>query len=151
MEGTYTLASAGSADLALYCTTRGPSGPTPDQDSEHIKITRGAGNFHLYETNVADGWLHVSFYSDNSKLRSGVYFGEKGRENTLMRDQEWFREFAIKSPDKQNDVEVGVANARCIPRRFHLPLCPTLNRRAATDSPVDAARLLRTSDETDCF
>jgi len=110
VEGTYTLASAGSADLALYCTTRGPSGPTPDQDSEHIKITRGAGNFHLYETNVADGWLHVSFYSDNSKLRGGVYFGEKGRENTLMRDQEWFREFAIKSPDKQNDVEVGVAN-----------------------------------------
>jgi hypothetical protein len=110
VEGTYTLASEDSADLALYCTTRGPSGPTPVQDSELIKITRGAGSFHLYETNVADGWLHVSFYPDNSKLDGGVYFGEKGRENTLMRNQEWFREFAIKSPDKQNDIEVGVAN-----------------------------------------
>jgi hypothetical protein len=110
VEGSYTLASADSASLALYCTTRGPSSPTPDQDSEHIEITRGAGRFHLYETNVADGWLHVSFYSDNSKPHGGVYFGEKGKENTLMRNREWFREVAIKSQDKQHDVEVGVAN-----------------------------------------
>jgi len=110
VEGTYKLASADSADLALYCTTRGPSGPTPDQDSERIEITKGAGSFQLYETNVADGWLHVSFYSDNSQLRGGVYFGEKGRENTLMRNQGRFREFAVKSPEKQNDIEVGVAN-----------------------------------------
>jgi hypothetical protein len=110
VEGSYTLASADSADLALYCTTRGPSGPTPVQDSEHMTITRGAGRFHLYETNVADGWLHVSFYADDSKMRGGVYFGEKERENTLMRKQEWFREFAIKSPDQQHGVEAGVAN-----------------------------------------
>jgi hypothetical protein len=110
VEGSYHLVSADSADLALYCTTHGPSGPTPVQDSQRIKITRGAGRFHLYETNLADGWLHVSFYPDNSKLHGGVYFGEKGRENTLMRDQGWFREFAVKSPDKQHDIEVGVAN-----------------------------------------
>ena len=110
VEGSYTLASADSADLALYCTTRGPSGPTPVQDSQHVKITRGTGKFHLYETNVADGWLHVSFYTDDSKLHGGVYFGEKGKEKTVMRDQGWFREIAIKSPDKQNDIGVGVAN-----------------------------------------
>ena len=110
VEGTYTLASADSADLALYCTTRGPSGPTPVQDSEHINITSGAGRFHLYETNVADGWLHVSFYSDNSKMHGGVYFGEKGRENTIMRDQRWFHEFAVKSSDKPHDLEIGVGN-----------------------------------------
>lgn len=110
VEGTYTLAAANSADLALYCTTHGPNGPTPVQDNQRIKINRGAGSFHLYETNLAEGWLHVSFYPDNSKLHGGVYFGEKGRENTLMRNQEWFREFAIKSPDKQHDIEVGVAN-----------------------------------------
>src|SRR6266576_3438732 len=61
VEGSYTLASADSADLALYCTTRGPSGPTPVQAGQRIKITRGAGKFHIYETNLADGWLHVSF------------------------------------------------------------------------------------------
>jgi len=110
VEGSYTLASADSADLALYCTTRGPSGPTPVQDNERMKITKGAGSFHLYETNVADGWLHVSFYPDNSKMHGGVYFGEKGRENTLMRNQEWFREFAIKLPDKQPEAEGVVAN-----------------------------------------
>jgi len=110
VEGSYTFASADSANLALYCTTRGPSGPTPDQDSQLMKITRGAGKFHLYETNVPDGWLHVSFYSDNSKLHGGVYVGEKGRANTIMRDQKWFREFDVKSPDTQHNLEVGVAN-----------------------------------------
>jgi hypothetical protein len=121
VEGTYILASADRADLTLYCTTRGPSGPTPDQKNQYIEITRGAGKFHLYETNVADGWLHVSFYPprdndgsgkvrDNSSLRGGVYFGEKGRESTLMRNQKWFREFAPKLTDKPHDVEVGAAN-----------------------------------------
>jgi hypothetical protein len=110
VEGTYTLDSANSANLALYCTSRGPSGPTPVQDGQRIKITRGSRRFHLYETNLADGWLHVSFYPDNSKLHGGVYFGEKGRENTLMRDQSWFREFADKSPVKKDDIEVSVAN-----------------------------------------
>jgi hypothetical protein len=110
VEGTYTLASADSADLALYCTTREPGSPAPIQDSQRIKIIRGASNFYLYETNLAGGWLHVSFYPDNSKPPGGVYFGEKGRENTIMRDQDWFREFAVKSPDKQHDIEVGVAN-----------------------------------------
>jgi len=110
VEGSYTLASADSADLALYCTTRGPSGPTPVQESQRIKITRGTGGFHLYETNVPDGWLHVSFYPDNSKLHGGVYIGEKERENTTMRNQEWFSEFAVKSPNTQHNLELGVAN-----------------------------------------
>lgn len=110
VEGTYTLASTESAHLALYCTTRGPSGPTPDQDSQHINVTRGAGRFHLYETNVADGWLHVSFYPKNSELHGGVYFGEKGNENTVMRDQEWFREFDVKAPNKRRHLEADVAN-----------------------------------------
>ena len=110
VEGTYTLASADTADLALFCTTRGPSGPTSVQGSERIKIARGAGRFQLYETNVPDGWLHVSFYPDKSKLHGGVYVGEQGRENTLMRDQSWFREFAVKSPDTSPNLEAGVAN-----------------------------------------
>jgi hypothetical protein len=112
VEGSYTLASADSACLALFCTTRGPSGPTPVQDGQRIKITRGTGTFHLYETNLADGWLHVSFYPDNSSLHGGVYFGEKGRENTIMRDREWFREIetAAKLQALQHDPGSGVVN-----------------------------------------
>jgi hypothetical protein len=110
VEGTYTLASADTAHLSLFCTTRGPSGPTPVQDTQRIQITRGAGRFHLYETNLADGWLHVSFYPDHSKLHGGVYFGEKGREKTLMRNQEWFREFTVKPLDTLHEVEVSGAN-----------------------------------------
>src|SRR6202042_2269543 len=64
VEGTYALGSADSVKLALFCTTRGPSGPTPIQDGQQIRITKGTGKFYLYETNVADGWLHVSFYPD---------------------------------------------------------------------------------------
>jgi hypothetical protein len=102
VEGTYTLASAESADLALFCTSRGPSGPTPIQDGQRIKITKGAGKFRLCETNVADGWLHVSFYPQNGSSHGGVYFGEKGMENTIMRKQEWFHEFTAKSADERH-------------------------------------------------
>jgi hypothetical protein len=82
VEGFYTLSSANSNELMLYCTTKGPSDPTPVQDGERNKITRGSGRFYLYETNLADGWLHVCF----SSLHGNVYFGEKGRENTIKRD-----------------------------------------------------------------
>jgi hypothetical protein len=91
VEGSYTLASANNAELALFCTTRGPSGPMPIQDGQRIKISKGAGKFYLYETNLPDGWLHVSFYPDNSSWHGGVYFGEKEKENTVMRKQEWFK------------------------------------------------------------
>jgi hypothetical protein len=110
VEGSYTLASAGSADLALYCTTRGQSGPTPVQNGQRIGITRGTDKFRLYVTNLADGWLHVSFYPDNSSFHGGVYIGEKGSENTIMHDQASFREFNVKSTDKHHDIGNGHAN-----------------------------------------
>lgn len=110
VEGTYTLASADSADLAFFCTTRGPSGETPVQPGQLIKITRGTGNFHLYETNIPDGWLHVSFYPKNSSSHGGVYVGEKGREKTIMRNQEWFHNIAGKSPDELRESGTGMEN-----------------------------------------
>jgi hypothetical protein len=110
VEGTYTLASADNSDLALFCTTHGPSGPTPVQDGQRIKIARGTGSFRLYETNLPDGWLHVSFYPNNSKLHGGVYFGELGVEKTVMRNQEWFRDISNQSPGKSRAVETGVTN-----------------------------------------
>jgi len=109
VEGSYTLGSADSADLALFCTSREPSGPMPIQDGQRIQISRGAGKFLLYETNLADGWLHVSFYP-NSKSHGGVYFGEEGRENTIMRNQDWFHGFTDKLTDKQRDIGSGPAS-----------------------------------------
>ena len=103
VEGTYTLGLAGSANLALFCTTRGPSGPTPIQDGQQIQITKGTGKFYLCETNLADGWLHVSFYPDNSSWHGGVYFGEKGKEKTIMRNQNWFKKPTVRAMGKQHD------------------------------------------------
>jgi hypothetical protein len=90
VEGTYTLNSSDSAELALFCTTRGPSGSTSVQEGQEVKIMRNSGKFELFETNVPDGWLHVSFYPKGSSS-GGVYFGEKGRETTIMRNESWFK------------------------------------------------------------
>jgi hypothetical protein len=107
VEGSYTLASRANADLALFCTSRGPSGPTPIQDGQLIHIAKGSGKFRLYTTNLVDGWLHLSLYPPNSSSRGGVYFGEKGNERSIMRDQDWFREFRpnSSSPSANSGVE----------------------------------------------
>ena len=110
VEGTYTLASADGASLALFCTTRGPSGPTPIQDGQRIKITTGTGKFSLYETNVPDGWLHVSFYPHHSDWHGGVYFGEKGKESSVMRNQSWFEKPAAESTGTQSDTGGGLTS-----------------------------------------
>lgn len=116
VEGTYTLHSADSADLCLFCTSRGPSGSTPVQETERLSIkTKGTGNFQLYETNVPDGWLHVSFYPHHSSSGGGVYFGEKGREDTIMRKQSWFRHVTDKLTDKPSEAGGGnEANRRLL-------------------------------------
>ena len=88
LEGSYTLASADSADLAWFATTRGPSGPTPVTDYEHVPINRGSGNFHLEKTLLDDGWLHVSFYVGGHS-QGGIYFGEHGVESTVLRQKSW--------------------------------------------------------------
>ncbi|HEY3915252.1 MAG TPA: hypothetical protein VGN61_12260, partial [Verrucomicrobiae bacterium] len=90
VEGTYALNSADGAELALFCTTRGPSGSTPVQEGQEMKVSKSSGKFELFETNVSDGWLHVSFYPKGTSS-GGVYFGEKGREETIMRNESWFR------------------------------------------------------------
>jgi hypothetical protein len=113
LEGSYTLASADSADLAWYATTRGPSGSTPVNANEHGKITRGSGNFHLEKTLLNDGWLHVSFYvSGNSQ--GGIYFGEKGIENTVLRKKSW-SDFSRSAPGHQPDVNAAAARTGAVP------------------------------------
>jgi hypothetical protein len=88
LEGSYTLGSAESADLAWFSTSRGPSGSTPVADAQHVNITAGSGDFRLKKTMTDDGWLHISFYVDKHS-HGGVYFGEKGFENTVFRQKGW--------------------------------------------------------------
>lgn len=88
VEGSYTLASAEDADLAWFCTSRGPSGSTPVTAEEHVKVGKGSGEFHLQKTLLEDGWLHLSFYV-NGRSHGGIYFGEKGVEKTVLRQKGW--------------------------------------------------------------
>jgi len=97
LEGSYTLASAESADLAWFSTSRGPSGSTPITEEEHVKIERGSGRFHLEKTLSDDGWLHVSFYV-NGQSHGGIYFGEKGVEKSVLRRKGWSDFSNVSSP-----------------------------------------------------
>jgi hypothetical protein len=109
VEGSYMLASSDAARLALFCTTREKSGKTPIQPGQSVKITKGSGKFHLYETNLADGWLHVSFYPDHANSHNGgVYFGEKGREETILRAK-WGGEITDKVVGQGTDNEANRA------------------------------------------
>ncbi len=47
VEGTYTLASRNSAQLTLFCTTHGSSGPAPVQDGERMNLTKGTSRFYI--------------------------------------------------------------------------------------------------------
>jgi len=107
LEGSYTLASADSATLVFSCTTRGPSGSTPVTDSEHVQITKGSGNFHLEKTLLNDGWPHVSLYV-NGDSHGGIYFGEKGFENTVLRTKSW-SDFSKDLPGKKTDGKSAAA------------------------------------------
>src|SRR5262249_35556192 len=101
LEGTYTLASAEEADLAWFSTSRGPSGGGPISHEQHVKVSKGSGTFHLKKTLAQDGWLHISFYV-NGQPHGGIYFGEKGFENTVLRQKGWSdfsRGPAAKAPE----------------------------------------------------
>ena len=88
LEGTYTLASAESAELAWFTTSRGASASTPVEDTQQVKVSRGAGKFRLVRTLQDDGWSHLSFYVNHSSS-GGVYFGEKGNEAAVLRKINW--------------------------------------------------------------
>jgi hypothetical protein len=88
VDGSYTLSSAEDADLALHITSRGPSGPSSIMADQHVKISRGSGVFHLKKTVRDTGWMHVSFYVDGHS-HGGIYFGEKGFDQTTLRKKGW--------------------------------------------------------------
>jgi len=88
LEGTYTLTTMESAELAWFATARGQGGSAPVEKDEHVQISKGSGKFRLEKTLQGDGWLHVSLYV-NGAPHGGVYFGEKGVEKTVLRQKGW--------------------------------------------------------------
>ena len=110
LEGSYTLSSASSADLAWFTTSRSPSGSTPVTDDEHVQISRGSGSFRLTKTLLDDGWMHVSFYL-NGASHGGIYFGEQGLENTVLRKKGW-SDFSKGAHGKSTDTGKAAANER---------------------------------------
>ncbi len=108
LDGTYTLASSESADLAWFSTSRGPSGRTPVTKQQHMLVSKGSGNFHLEKILLDDGWLHVSFYV-NGHSHGGVYFGEKGSDKTVLRKKDW-SDFSDRSPEKPAHKSSAIEN-----------------------------------------
>jgi hypothetical protein len=79
VRGQYRLSSAPSASLALYMTTRGPSGWTPSSPTQRCSVMQGTGEFELSTVLSDEGDLHVSFYpSRGGSVMGGVYFYPKG-------------------------------------------------------------------------
>jgi len=106
VEGSYTLASADNADLALHATSRGPSGPSPIMPDQQVGISRGSGHIHLKKTLRDDGWLHISFYV-NGHSHGGIYFGEKGVEKSILRKKGWSdfsSDSALAKPGREFDT-----------------------------------------------
>jgi hypothetical protein len=103
LDGSYTLSSVASADLAWFSTTRGSGGNTPVTEEEHMKVSRGSGNFHLEKTLLGEGWPHVSFYV-NGHSHGGVYFGEKGLEKTILRRKGW-SDFSNAAPSEKSGLK----------------------------------------------
>jgi hypothetical protein len=108
LDGSYTLASSESADLAWFSTSRGPSGSTPISEQQHVLISKGSGSFHLEKTLLDDGWLHVSFYV-NGHSHGGIYFGEKGSDKTVLRTKDW-SDFSTPSPEKPGHKSRAIEN-----------------------------------------
>jgi hypothetical protein len=89
VEGTYTLASVDTAVLLFSCSSPTPSAPAPIPASQKITVTRGSGRFALQHPPCA-GQYHVSFYvSGEGHSHGGVYFGEKGFPQTVLRETDW--------------------------------------------------------------
>jgi hypothetical protein len=88
IAGTYTLASANSARLGWSITSRRPVGPVAVAAEEATNVTKGSGRFRLIKTFRTEGWSHVSFYA-NGHSWGGVYLGEAGVEETILRRKSW--------------------------------------------------------------
>src|SRR6266480_5746798 len=137
VEGSYTLAAADGADLALHTTSRGPSGPSPVMRDQHVEITRGSSDFHLKKTLRDDGWLHITFYV-NRHPHGGIYFGEKGVEKTILREKGW-SDFSSDSGRAKSGREFAAGeSASALTNDSNLAILAYLGNPVPTPAELDA-------------
>ena len=88
VEGSYTLASADSADLAWFTTSRLPGGTDSSPTTCSSGSPEAPAIFAWKEPcATTDGCMFPSMMS--MVIRRGIYFGEKGFENTVLRKKGW--------------------------------------------------------------
>jgi len=98
VAGRYTLDSEATAELALHLTTKRSVSLHVDS-TQFMRISRGAGVFHLAIHSPEDGYLHVSFYSDRThKSIGGVYFGTG---ETTLRAERVPAAVSLNGPNRQ--------------------------------------------------
>ena len=75
VEGTYTLASAPTATLALSLTSTDGRGRGSWADPQFYKIEQGTGTFSFTAKMGGSGQYHVSFYpAKGGSSAGGIYF-----------------------------------------------------------------------------
>lgn len=100
VTGTYTLASAASADLAFYATTTNRT-PTPVDPRQTMHIVKGSGTFCLIKPMTCDGYLHLSFYPRPAGQGfGGVYFGQNP---WVLRHKQWSYRDSAAAPGKPDE------------------------------------------------
>jgi beta-lactamase regulating signal transducer with metallopeptidase domain len=76
VDGRYKLVSHDKALIAAFVTAKSPSSPTPDMQTQEMRVAKGEGYFSLLFYMWQDGAPHVSFYSyPSGSSFAGVYFG----------------------------------------------------------------------------
>ena len=109
VDGTYTLASQDQADLCLFATTtQATSAPIDPQ--QRVRITNGAGTFHLVKTMNEEGYLHLTMYAvSKGGGFGGVYFGQ---EPWVLGKKSW--SYLNRSTDAPGAVNAAGANQSLI-------------------------------------
>lgn len=94
VKGYYTLVSRSKAELCLFATATKGSGRSEIRLGQTTGVSKGQGQFELFETLPCDGYLHVTFYSAEGKPFGGMYFGTaKQMEEIKHWDvQKWYTE-----------------------------------------------------------
>jgi hypothetical protein len=137
VDGTYTLASQEQADLCLFVTTAQTTA-TPTDARQTVRITNGAGTFHLVKTMTEDGYLHVTFYPvPHGSGFGGVYFGQGP---WVLSKKSW--SYLNHSPEAAGSANVSGANQALYDYLGDpVPTPPGLDARYTTEGLSNAVQL----------
>jgi hypothetical protein len=107
VTGAYTLNSQDEADLSFFATTTNKT-PTPIATQQTVHVVKGTGSFRLIMQVADEGYLHLTFYSrDTRQGFGGVYFGQ-GR--WVLRHKQWsYRDSASRPQKPQGREPVSAA------------------------------------------